>query len=69
MGHQHLQKEIEDTVRNQIEELYESLEEGTGNWGEWETDFIDSVYDHVIANGRKASPRQENKIEELWEKL
>lgn len=49
-----------------IEDLVSSIKASNHKWGAWELEFIESL------DGRefeKLSPKQKQKVEELWDKL
>lgn len=49
-----------------IEDLISTLNISNSPWNAWELEFIDSIKDVGI---KCLSPKQVDKIEELWDKL
>ena len=65
--------EVEDEgfsgIHGKIEDLVESLSLSNGEWNEWETEFIESLKPKLRYNNIKLTPRQYEKMNDLWEKL
>lgn len=56
-------------VRQKIEDLSSTLSLSNNKWGPWELEFIESVSEKLDQDIINVSPKQYEKIWDLWEKI
>ena len=58
-----------DPLKEKIQDLVLSLRASNNPWGGWEKDFIRDLEKKLDSGRLSLSPKQEQKVLELWEKL
>jgi hypothetical protein len=69
MGGHFLEHLDNDSTRDKIEALYNSLENNPDQWSEWETEFIESMFEKVKYDVIDLSSRQMDKLFDLYDKV
>lgn len=63
------QEAWQDDLRKILEALEETLDISNVEWNEWEKEFIENICEKLLHKNIKVSPKQYEKIMDLWERI